>query len=770
MHIEEIAASLMALCGAFFLTIAILRSERTRRNVPLEVQRRWRVMLVLMIFFLLGYLGFVAILVTRTQLHAELVTGMIFMAGAIFVYIVINLTRDTIARIKTAEEKLKELNETLEHRIQKRTAELQRSHTFLKTVLDNLSDSVMIIDAKDLKIVGVNASFLKEFGAQAEEVIGRTCHEITHHLLERCHPPDHTCPLVETGKAGTYRASEHVHYANDGTKHIVEITVSPIRDDSGSVVQFVHVSRDITEQRRAEEILQENEKRYRMLFESAGDAIFIMEAEGEDAGKIVALNKTAAEMHGYTVDELMHKNIREIDTPESAQNVPNLISRILGGEWIKSQEVTHRRKNGTVFFAEVSAGLMELGNHKYVLAFDRDIMDRKKAEEMLLHTQQTLQKILSSTPYGVVVMGMDKKVRSANKAALALMGYDSEGQIIGAICNKSFCLNDDDTCPIIDLHGTVDQTENILITKDGKSVPVLKTAVPVEIDGEQVLLEAFVDISNQKNAEQKLQRYAMELKQSNEDVLSFAYIVSHDLRAPLVSIKGFASELQYALKDIESVLDQCMPHLSEKERAQIATTYRKDVPEAMDFIKSSVSRMDGLINAILLLSRLGHRELKPEPINMRELTKSIFNSLAHQIEQRKTVVTIGELPTITADKLAMEQIMGNLLDNALKYLDPVREGEISISAEQNGEEIVFHISDNGRGIAHEDMHKVFEIFRRAGKPDVPGEGMGLAYVKTLVRRQGGRIWCESEPGKGAIFSFTIPHASDAHESILRKKE
>jgi signal transduction histidine kinase len=153
--------------------------------------------------------------------------------------------------------------------------------------------------------------------------------------------------------------------------------------------------------------------------------------------------------------------------------------------------------------------------------------------------------------------------------------------------------------------------------------------------------------------------------------------------------------------------------------------------------------------------------LKPEPIDMREIVTSILRALAHQIEQRKTVVTIGELPTITADRLAMEQIMGNLLDNALKYLDPVREGRIAILAEQNSEEIVFHISDNGRGIAQEDMDKIFEIFRRAGKQDVPGEGMGLAYVKTLVRRQGGRIWCESEPGKGTTFSFTIPRSAVA---------
>jgi PAS domain S-box-containing protein len=763
MHIEEIVTSLLILCGAVFMAVAIFRSEKMRKNVPHEVQRRWRIMHVLMVFFLLGYLTFVTILISRLQLHLELVTGMIFMGGAVFVFIVINLTRDTITRIKNAEEKLRELNETLEHRIVKRTAELQRSHKFLKTVLDSLSDSVMIINAKDFKIVGANASFLKEFSAREEEVIGRTCYEVTHNRQQMCLPPDDICPLVESVKTGMHQMSEHIHRSMDGSRRYVAITVSPIKDDNGTVVQIVHVSRDISEHRRAEEILQESEKRYRMLFESAGDAIFILEAEGGDAGKIVALNKTAAKMHGYTVDELMHKNIQEIDTPESARNVPSLIRRMLGGEWIRSEEVIHRRKNGTVFFAEVSAGLMELGNHKYILAFDRDIMDRKRAEEMLLHTQQTLQTILKSMPYGVVVMGMDKKIRSANKAALDLMGYDSEEQIVGAICNQSFCPSDDDICPIIDLNSAVNQSESILIRKDRSSVPILKTVLPVEIDGEHVLLEAFVDITDQKNAEQKLQRYAMELKQSNEDVLSFAYIVSHDLRAPLVSIKGFAGELQYALQDIESVIDQCMPHLSENERARLATTYRKDVPEAMDFIKSSVSRMDGLINAVLVLSRLGHRELKPEPLNIREIVMSILNSLAHQIEQRRTVVTIGELPTLIADKLSMEQILGNLLDNALKYLDPDREGDIAISSDRNSEEIVFHISDNGRGIAQEDVPKVFEIFRRAGKHNVPGEGMGLAYVKTLVRRQGGRIWCESVLGEGTTFSFTLPLSTAAPE-------
>jgi len=131
----------------------------------------------------------------------------------------------------------------------------------------------------------------------------------------------------------------------------------------------------------------------------------------------------------------------------------------------------------------------------------------------------------------------------------------------------------------------------------------------------------------------------------------------------------------------------------------------------------------------------------------------------------KAEVTIGPLPDLVVDKAAAEQIFGNLLDNALKYLEPARSGKIEVTAEQNAGETIFTIRDNGRGIATEDTQKVFELFRRVGRQDVPGEGMGLTYVKTLVRRLGGRIWCESEPGVGSAFSFTIPDKAHTAEKI-----
>jgi signal transduction histidine kinase len=271
----------------------------------------------------------------------------------------------------------------------------------------------------------------------------------------------------------------------------------------------------------------------------------------------------------------------------------------------------------------------------------------------------------------------------------------------------------------------------------------------------------FRDITGHKQAEARLKSYSEELVEINEELKNFAYIVSHDLRAPLVNIKGFSQELDRSLREIEPNFEKHLLMLDEPEKERVAPILKKDIPEALKFIGSSVNRMDNLINAVLKLSRAGRRKLNPEPLQMRDFVQGILNTLAHQIESRNITITVGDLPGIVADRTTMEQIFGNLLDNAIKYLEHGRPGAIAVSAEHGDAEIVFHVRDNGRGIAKEDIPKAFEIFRRVGRQDVPGEGMGLAYVKTLIRNMGGRIWCESQPGAGTTFSFTIPAGDKA---------
>jgi len=294
---------------------------------------------------------------------------------------------------------------------------------------------------------------------------------------------------------------------------------------------------------------------------------------------------------------------------------------------------------------------------------------------------------------------------------------------------------------------------------DENDVMVMETLadqIAVALDNARLYEAIQQELAERKRAEKQLQRYAAELEQSNEEIKQFAYIVSHDLRAPLVNLKGFTAELRAALAVVGSATVAALPHLDEKQQQIVTTALQEDIPEALGFIDSSVTRMDRFINAVLKLSRLGRRELHPEPIDMNDLVQTILETLAHQIEAHRAKVTVGHLPEVIADRTSMEQIVGNILSNAVKYLDPDRAGEIEITAEQSHDATTFQIRDNGRGIAERDMHKVFAPFRRAGKQDTPGEGMGLAYVQTLIRRHGGRIWVESEPGEGSTFYFTIP--------------
>jgi signal transduction histidine kinase len=295
-------------------------------------------------------------------------------------------------------------------------------------------------------------------------------------------------------------------------------------------------------------------------------------------------------------------------------------------------------------------------------------------------------------------------------------------------------------------------------SRSGSHIPVLVSGATIR--DKSGAGRGFVligkDITDRKRAEDRLRRYADELRESNSEIQNYSYIISHDLRAPLVSIKGFSSELVYTWKDIEAIIEKYLPGMDEKDRQRLDQLVSQDIREALTFIASSVDRMDSLINSILALSRVGRRELLPERIDLNAVVRGIADSLAHQIGEQRVRVTIGDLPVIITDRLALEQVMGNLIDNALKYLVADRPGELSITADVQGDETVFHVSDNGRGIAADDIPKVFEIFKRVGKLDVPGEGMGLAYVKMLVKRLGGRIWCESEPGTGTTFSFTIP--------------
>jgi signal transduction histidine kinase len=248
-----------------------------------------------------------------------------------------------------------------------------------------------------------------------------------------------------------------------------------------------------------------------------------------------------------------------------------------------------------------------------------------------------------------------------------------------------------------------------------------------------------------------------DLSRANEEIQRFAYIVSHDLRSPLVNVMGFTAELEAGAKAIAAMVDRAEAAAPEVVDDHARLAAREDLPEAIGFIRTSTAKMDALINAILKLSREGRRVITPERVDMGELVSTIREALQHRLDERGGTITVeGVLPTIVTDRVAIDQILSNLIENAVKYADPARPVRITVRGRTEGARALLEVQDNGRGIDARDHERIFDLFRRAGQQDQPGEGIGLAHVRALTYRLGGVIDVASKLGEGATFSVSLP--------------
>ena len=259
--------------------------------------------------------------------------------------------------------------------------------------------------------------------------------------------------------------------------------------------------------------------------------------------------------------------------------------------------------------------------------------------------------------------------------------------------------------------------------------------------------------------EERVRERTAELGRANEEIQRFAYIVTHDLRAPLVNIMGFTAELESSLVQLQTYVGSVENQDDNPafKDAKLAAT--EDLPEALGFIRTSTRKMDGLINAILKLSREGRRTLRPETVDLAALVQASAAAVNHQVVEAdgEVAVDMKKASAIVSDRMSLEQVIGNLFDNAVKYRRRDVPLRISVRGQREpGGRVLIEVEDNGRGIAETDRDRVFELFRRSGQQDQQGEGIGLAHVRTLVRNLGGEITLTSTFGQGTTFSIVLP--------------
>jgi signal transduction histidine kinase len=361
------------------------------------------------------------------------------------------------------------------------------------------------------------------------------------------------------------------------------------------------------------------------------------------------------------------------------------------------------------------------------------------------------------------------------EAAAAIMRSGRPNKSVESIAQASQAMRAEEDRLFAERTQTADRTQQLasIVTVAGSALVIALAALSIFLVRRSSRARDSAESQlrdNNLNLEATVDERTADLREANDEIQRFAYIVSHDLRSPLVNIMGFTSELEQLRGDIFrriATLDRAgaeaplvpadageIEPLLEGEDKQLS----QDFAEALGFIKSSIGKMDRLISAILNLTREGRRKFQPVEIDMRELIEGIVATVAHQAAEAEAQIRIEPLPDIVSDRLAMEQIFSNLIDNALKYLKPGVPGDITVHGRVKLGFAIFEVADNGRGIDPKDHQRIFELFRRAGTQDKPGQGIGLAHVRALVRRLGGTMSVASELHHGSTFTITLPLA------------
>lgn len=296
--------------------------------------------------------------------------------------------------------------------------------------------------------------------------------------------------------------------------------------------------------------------------------------------------------------------------------------------------------------------------------------------------------------------------------------------------------------------------------KDGSLYWVDTTIFPIVDENKKPVryIAIRTDITTRKHHEARLEQLARELAEKNKDLESVVYIVSHDLRAPLVNIQGFGKKLERACEDIRATVRKFEQGGSES--AALEQPLNVAIPQSLRFIQAGVTKMDALLDGFLRFSRLGRVVLNVVPLDMSAMLGSIVEAMQFQINQAGAKIVIDPLPRAMGDPTQTNQVFSNLVDNALKYRDPARPLQIHVRGWKEGDRAVFALADNGIGIATEHQPKIFEIFHRLDPHSTSGEGLGLTIAQRILERQNGRLWVESEAGVGSTFHVSLPSATE----------
>ena len=644
-----------------------------------------------------------------------------------------------------------------------------------RILIEQSRDGIVVLDQNG-RVYESNQRFAVMLGYSPEEVLQLHVWDwefqfTREQVLEMIRSVDETGDHFETQ-----------HRRKDGTIYDVEISTNGTVF-AGEKMIFC-VCRDITKRKNAEKALRKSEEKLRRMFEAVSDGVVVTDLNGV----IVDVNDRLLEMHGFSSrDEILSRHVLELVAPFDREKTMVNDQKALEKGFVRSIEASLLKVDGFVFLCELNMNLLKdaSGNPVGFITTGRDITERKQAEKALKESEEKFRTFMETASDLMLIADKYGNITYVNEAMARTLGYSKEemiGMHITQLLSKEALGKD--FKPKWDQFITNGKIalDTTFATNDGKDIyGELKAVGVYGNDGKYAGSRAvFRDLTERKKAEQEIQVKNEQLDVQNEELQSqseelitqqqeliqktseleaasraksdFLSSMSHELRTPLNAVIGFS----------ELMLDGIPGEINDEQK------------QCLSDIWNSGQHLLNLINDVLDLSKVeaGKMELKLGNLSLVDAIEDIDRTVKPMLDENrhKLAVSIEKgLPQVRADKSRLRQIFLNLLSNAIKFTPPG--GALAIDASREGDWCQVSVADNGIGISQEDQERIFEAFIQAealpdGKKE--GTGLGLAITKQFVEAIGGRIWLESQYGKGSKFTFTLPLVKEGKPSLERE--
>jgi len=633
-------------------------------------------------------------------------------------------------------------------------AMLQKSEMQLAGVVNSAMDAILSVD-EDQRITLFNPAAEKLFGWSATEIMGQTMDRLIPGRFQAVHGK-HVHSFANSGV--TARAtrpmglSSFVACRASGEEFPIETTISQF--EVGGRRSFTVIVRDITERKRAEDLLRQSREQYHLLFDSIPHPVWVYDLK---TLAILDVNHSAVRNYGYSREEFLSQTLKDIrpaeDIPALLENVASLRSSTeSGGVW------KHRRKDGTLIDVEITSQALIYRGGDARLVVATNITERKQAEEALKASEQRLNLALDAAQLGIWELDLVSDKAYRNLRHDQIFGYESlqpdwgqeiflthvvpeDREIVKRSFDKAFATGDFHMeCRIVwpdkSIHWISAQGR---VFRNDKGDPVK-------------MMGTVADVSERRRAQEAILHAKEDAERTSKFKDQFLSTMSHELRTPLNAVLGFSDLLS----------EERYGPLNERQQRYVA------------HIHTGGKHLLRLINDILDLSRIeaGHLQLAIESVPITTSLAEVLDALRPLADKKSQSLVQHAAPdlSVRADATRFKQIVMNLLGNAIKFTP--EGGKIELAAQQLGEFVRVEVRDSGPGIPPGEQQRIFDAFYRLRQPDKApeGTGLGLAITRRLVELHGGQLGLESQSGSGSCFYFTLPMAPTFQEERIRKTE